>query len=165
MSAHLKAATRLHIIYLVIINCSSYRDPNGGSCPTSPACGAVSPAYLLKPHPDNLAPGASKEATICYTIGKTCCAKTQQIMIRKCNGFFIYKLPRACIKRARYCGNGGTLPGFRTSVWVGLNDIRNVKESLLHVTVMEHPSHKLKVYESYDTHHMSNAKQNFREFS
>ena len=129
MSANLKA--ELHIIYLVIINCSSYRDPNGGSCPTSPACGAVSPAYLLKPHPDNLAPGASKEATICYTIGKTCCAKTQQIMIRKCNGFFIYKLPRACIKRARYCGNGGTLLGFRSSVWVGLNDIRNVKKSLL----------------------------------
>ena len=73
----------------------------------------------------------------------------------KCNGFFIYKLPRACIKRARYCGNGGTLLSF----WY------NVKESLLHVTVMENPSHKLKVYESYDTHHMSNAKQSFREFS
>jgi len=82
-------------------------NPKGGICPKSPACGAVSPAYLLKPHPDNLAPGESKKATICYTIGNTCCGKTQQIMIKKCNGFFIYKLPRACIKRARYCGNGG----------------------------------------------------------
>ncbi|KAL9968000.1 hypothetical protein ACROYT_G026325 [Oculina patagonica] len=80
-------------------------DLNGGGCLKSPACGAKFPAYLLKPHPDNMAHEESKEATICYTTGKTCCGKTQKIMIKKCTGFFVYKLPRACIKRGRYCGN------------------------------------------------------------
>ena len=110
---------KLHIIYFVILNVIlSYSDPNGGGCPKSPACGAMSPAYLLKPHPDNMALGESKGATICYTTGNTCCGKTQQIMIKKCKDFFIYKLPRACIKRARYCGNRGTLLGFKSKNWI-----------------------------------------------
>ena len=82
-------------------------DQNGGGCLKSPACGAKFPAYLMKPHPDNLGPGDSAQATICFTTGKTCCGKTQHIEIKKCTGFFIYKLPPACLKRGRYCGNGG----------------------------------------------------------
>nr|XP_058945375.1 uncharacterized protein LOC131773408 [Pocillopora verrucosa] len=80
-------------------------DQNGGGCLKSPACGAMFPAYLLKPHPVNLKPGESAQATVCYTTGKTCCAKTQEIVIKKCSGFFIYKLPPACLKRGRYCGD------------------------------------------------------------
>lgn len=71
----------------------------------SPACGAKFPAYLLKPHTNNLKPGESTQATVCYTTKKTCCGKTQYIVIRKCSGFFIYKLPSACLKRGRYCGD------------------------------------------------------------
>ncbi|KAJ7321196.1 hypothetical protein OS493_035173 [Desmophyllum pertusum] len=80
-------------------------ETSGGDCLKSPACGAKFPVYLLKPHPDNLQPEESVQATICYTTGKTCCGKTQKIQIKKCTGFFIYKLPSACLKRGRYCGN------------------------------------------------------------
>lgn len=83
------------------------RGAGGKGCLTSPACGAKYPGYLMKTHPDNLKPGKSVQATLCFSNGKTCCAKTQQIEITKCKDFFIYKLPRACLKRARYCGNGG----------------------------------------------------------
>lgn len=81
-------------------------DGGGKGCLKSPSCGAKFPGYLMKKHPDNLQPGMSVQATVCFSKGKTCCAKTQQITIMKCKDFFIYKLPRSCLKRGRYCGNG-----------------------------------------------------------
>ena len=76
-------------------------------CLTSPACGAKYPGYLKETHPDDLNPEESVQATVCFSDGKTCCAKTQQIEIMKCKYFFIYKLPRAPVRGARYCGTGG----------------------------------------------------------
>lgn len=58
----------------------------------------------------NLGHGERIQTTLCFSKGKTCCAKTQQIEIMKCKDFFVYKLPPACLKRGRYCGNGGTEP-------------------------------------------------------
>ncbi|XP_015770630.1 PREDICTED: uncharacterized protein LOC107349049 [Acropora digitifera] len=72
----------------------------------NPSCGAKFPGYLMKKHPENLQPGTNFEATVCFSKGKTCCAKTQRIKIMKCKDFFIYKLPRSCLKRGRYCGTG-----------------------------------------------------------
>lgn len=81
-------------------------DTSGKGCLTSPSCGAKYPGYLMKTHPNHLGPGENVIETLCFSNGKTCCAKTQNIEIMKCKDFFIYKLPAACIKRGRYCGNG-----------------------------------------------------------
>ena len=75
----------------------------------NPSCGAKFPGYLMKKHPENLQPGTNFEATVCFSKGKTCCTKTQRIKIMKCKDFFIYKLPRSCLKRGRYCGTGSEL--------------------------------------------------------
>ena len=85
------------------------RDTSGKGCLTSPSCGAKYPGYLMKTHPNHLGPGENVIDTLCFSNGKTCCAKTQKIEIMKCKDFFIYKLPAACIKRGRYCGNGGKI--------------------------------------------------------
>lgn len=85
-----------------------FRDISGKGCLTAPSCGAKYPGYLMKTHP-NLAHGERIQTTLCFSKGKTCCAKTQQIEIMKCKDFFVYKLPPACLKRGRYCGNGGKI--------------------------------------------------------
>ncbi|XP_029194904.2 uncharacterized protein LOC114960656 [Acropora millepora] len=79
---------------------------DGKGCLMNPSCGAKFPGYLMKKHPENLQPGTNFEATVCFSKGKTCCAKTQRIKIMRCKDFFIYKLPRSCLKRGRYCGTG-----------------------------------------------------------
>ncbi|XP_067020340.1 uncharacterized protein [Acropora muricata] len=79
---------------------------DGKDCLMNPSCGAKFPGYLMKKHPENLQPGTNFEATVCFSKGKTCCAKTQRIKIMRCKDFFIYKLPRSCLKRGRYCGTG-----------------------------------------------------------
>ena len=92
------------------------RDTSGKGCLTSPSCGAKYPGYLMKTHPNHLGPGESVIETLCFSNGKTSCAKTQNIEIMKCKDFFIYKLPAACIKRGRYCGNGSKICDRKTLV-------------------------------------------------
>ena len=61
---------------------------------------------------------------MCFSEGQRCCAKGVQIEIRRCLGFYIYKLRQPCAEGARYCGNKGKIKGAGTPV-CGLNgDVR-----------------------------------------
>ena len=86
-----------------------HREGGGKGCLMTPSCGAKFPGYLMNKHPENFQPGMNVEATVCFSKGNTCCEKTLQIKIMKCKDFFIYKLPRSCLKRGRYCGTGSEL--------------------------------------------------------
>ena len=78
-----------------------------GECLRSPSCGAKYPGFLYASHPENLETGEEVEETICFAKSDKCCHKKVTIKIRKCEGFWIYELPRASAKGARYCGNEG----------------------------------------------------------
>lgn len=69
-----------------------------------PSCGASYPGFLRTSHPDGLSSGEFVKGTVCFAQNGGCC-KMQTIKIMKCQGFWIYELPRPGIKRARYCGN------------------------------------------------------------
>ena len=72
----------------------------------SPSCGASYPGFLRTSHPDGLSSGEFVKGTVCFAQNGGC-FKMQTIKIMKCQGFWIYELPRPGIKRARYCGNKG----------------------------------------------------------
>lgn len=72
----------------------------------SPSCGASYPGFLRTSHPDGLSSGEFVKGTVCFAQNGGC-YKMQTIKIMKCQGFWIYELPRPAIKRARYCGNKG----------------------------------------------------------
>ena len=71
-----------------------------------PSCGASYPGFLRTSHPDGLSSGEFVKGTVCFAQNGGC-YKMQTIKIMKCQGFWIYELPRPGIKRARYCGNKG----------------------------------------------------------
>ena len=76
-------------------------------CPVSPSCGAKYPGFLEGSHPEGLEPGQEVQRTVCFAKSGNCCFRIETITIRKCQGFWIYKLPRPSLKGARYCGNKG----------------------------------------------------------
>ena len=89
----------------------SFSNSNGTYCITPPSCGAKFPGYLDGDHPADLKVGESVKRTVCFSNGQNCCVRRQEIEILKCKDFFIYKLPKAPFRRARYCGNKGKMPG------------------------------------------------------
>ena len=78
-------------------------------CLVSPSCGAQYPGFLRNSHPEDLEPGEEVQRTVCFAKKGNCCFTTKTIRIRKCQGFWIYKLPRPSLNGARYCGNKGNL--------------------------------------------------------
>ena len=85
-----------------------YRDTTGGECLEEPSCGAKYPGMLQASHPKDLDIGETVKEELCFAKAGRCCYKRAYILIMKCQGFWIYQLPRPAIKNARYCGSGGT---------------------------------------------------------
>ena len=78
-------------------------------CIPKSSCNTDRTAWIDGDHPT--APYGLVSTTVCMHWGLDCCEKSYPIEIRKCHGFFVYKLqsPSSCSER--YCGvNGKNYP-------------------------------------------------------
>ena len=97
---------KITCIALLKKQCMIFFDSDtAGECLRSPSCGAKYPGILDTSHPKDLETGKEVKGTICFAKSDKCCYKKKTITIRRCRGFWIYELPRASPKGARYCGN------------------------------------------------------------
>ena len=74
------------------------------SCVPKHHCGTHAPGWLSTPHPTKLQQVVTGK--VCFHWGGSCCRWNAAIRVKKCKGFFIYRLvnPQRCW--LRYCGNG-----------------------------------------------------------
>lgn len=68
-------------------------------------CGTHAPGWLSGSHPTNV--GQVVNAKVCFHWGANPCNWQTNIQIKKCNGFYVYKLVRPPVCWLRYCGNAG----------------------------------------------------------
>ncbi|CAH3026089.1 unnamed protein product, partial [Porites evermanni] len=78
------------------------------SCVPVHYCGAHAPGWLSTPHPTMV--GQIVNGTVCFNWGDKCCSWNANIQIKRCNGFYVYKLVKTPVCWLRYCGNAGFVP-------------------------------------------------------
>ena len=73
------------------------------SCPPKQRCGTHAPGWLNGSHP-SVAEGAVQRQ-VCFHWSSGCCQWENNIQVRNCSGYYVYRLkaPPAC--SLRYCGN------------------------------------------------------------
>ncbi|XP_022808401.1 uncharacterized protein LOC111345391 [Stylophora pistillata] len=71
-------------------------------------CGTLAPGWLSTSHPTRV--GQVVNGKVCFHWGSSCCKWNTTIQIKKCNGFYVYKLTRTPVCWLRYCGNSGFDP-------------------------------------------------------
>ena len=74
-------------------------------CVPKHRCGTHAPGWLSTPHPTRT--GQIINGKVCFHWSGNCCRWSAIIQIKKCNGFYIYKLGKTPCCYLRYCGNGG----------------------------------------------------------
>ena len=75
------------------------------SCPPKRRCGTHAPGWLNGSHP-SVADGAVQRQ-VCYHWSSGCCQWQNDIQVRNCGGFYVYKLKPTRFCSLRYCGNRG----------------------------------------------------------
>ncbi|XP_044168082.1 fibropellin-1-like, partial [Acropora millepora] len=75
------------------------------SCVPKHHCGTNAPGWLAGSHPTRL--GQVVNARVCFHWGLNCCQWNANIQIKRCNGFYVYKLVKTPVCWLRYCGNAG----------------------------------------------------------
>ena len=75
------------------------------ACVPKHRCGTHAPGWLSTPHPTRT--GHIINGKVCFHWSGNCCRWSATIQIKKCNGFYIYKLGKTPCCYLRYCGNGG----------------------------------------------------------
>ena len=65
-------------------------------------CGAASSGWLKRGHP-TLADG-EVSSKVCFSRGGDCCSKSNNIKVKDCGSYFIYKLQKVPTCPLRYCG-------------------------------------------------------------
>ena len=75
------------------------------SCVPKHYCGTHAPGWLSGSHPTRV--GQTVNAKVCFHWGGSCCNWHANIQIRRCNGFYVYRLVRTPVCWLRYCGNAG----------------------------------------------------------
>lgn len=74
-------------------------------CVPKHRCGTHAPGWLSTPHPTRT--GQIINGKVCFHWSGNCCRWSSIIQIKKCNGYYIYKLGKTPCCYLRYCGNGG----------------------------------------------------------
>ena len=74
-------------------------------CVPEHRCGTHAPGWLSTPHPTRM--GQIINGKVCFRWRGRCCHWSANIWIKRCNGYYIYKLGRTPVCHLRYCGNGG----------------------------------------------------------
>ena len=75
------------------------------SCVPKHYCGTHAPGWLSTAHPTRV--GQIVNGKVCFHWGNKCCNWHANIQIKRCNGFYVYKLVRTPVCWLRYCGNAG----------------------------------------------------------
>ena len=75
------------------------------TCVPKHYCGTHAPGWLSGAHPTNV--GQIVNGKVCFHWGGSCCNWYANIQIKKCHGFYVYKLERTPVCWLRYCGNAG----------------------------------------------------------
>jgi len=75
------------------------------SCVPKQHCGTHAPGWLSSSHPTKV--GETVNGKVCFHWGSKCCLWHANIQVKKCKGFYIYKLARTPLCSLRYCGNAG----------------------------------------------------------
>ncbi|XP_067023184.1 fibrillin-1-like isoform X3 [Acropora muricata] len=78
------------------------------SCVPKHHCGTHAPGWLAGSRPTRL--GQVVNARVCFHWGSNCCNWNANIQIKRCNGFYVYKLVKTPVCWLRYCGNAGFDP-------------------------------------------------------
>ena len=74
-------------------------------CVPTNRCGTHAPGWLSTAHPTRT--GQIINGKACFHWSGNCCRWSSNIMIKRCNGFYIYKLGKTPCCYLRFCGNGG----------------------------------------------------------
>lgn len=78
-------------------------------CVDTMRCGANAPGWLQGGHP-RVSEGVVTRQ-VCYHWDNNCCYFKNNIQVKNCKGYFVYKLERPPAYKLRYCGNGtGSAP-------------------------------------------------------
>ena len=75
------------------------------SCVPKHYCGTHAPGWLSGSHPTSV--GQAVNGKVCFHWGGNCCHWHANVQIKKCNGFYVYKLEKTPVCWLRYCGNAG----------------------------------------------------------
>ena len=75
------------------------------SCVPKHYCGTHAPGWLSGSHPTSI--GQTVNGKVCFHWGGNCCHWHANVQIKRCNGFYVYKLERTPVCWLRYCGNAG----------------------------------------------------------
>ena len=75
------------------------------TCVLKHYCGTHAPGWLSTAHPTRT--GQVVNGKVCFHWGNKCCNWHANIQIKRCNGFYVYKLVRTPVCWLRYCGNAG----------------------------------------------------------
>ncbi|XP_067021213.1 uncharacterized protein [Acropora muricata] len=77
-------------------------------CPPIRRCGTHATGWLNGSYP-TLAEGAVTRK-VCYHWSNKCCRWSNNIKIKNCNGYYVYRLAKPPVCHLRYCGNGQGAP-------------------------------------------------------
>ena len=73
------------------------------SCVEPDSCGTHAPGWLDGSHPS--AEEGIVTRRVCYHWSSNCCYRKNEIQIKKCNGFYVYRLIKLPECDLRYCGS------------------------------------------------------------
>ena len=73
-------------------------------CVDTERCGTDAPGWMLGNHPTVAESVVTR--TVCYHYSDKCCLWSNDISVKNCSGYFVYKLKKPPGCRLRYCGNG-----------------------------------------------------------
>lgn len=76
------------------------------SCVKSGYCGTHSPGWFQGSHPKVV--GDISTGRICFNFMGSCCEWYKTAKVKKCSGFYVYKLPPTSYCDLQYCGDGAT---------------------------------------------------------
>ena len=68
-------------------------------------CSTIAPGWMRGSHP-TVAEGVVTRK-VCYHFDTDCCTWSNNISVKNCGGYFVYKLEFTPNCYSRYCGNGG----------------------------------------------------------
>ena len=75
------------------------------SCVPIHYCGTHAPGWLSTAHPTRT--GQVVNGKVCFHWSNKCCNWHANIQVKRCNGFYVYKLVKTPVCWLRYCGNAG----------------------------------------------------------
>lgn len=76
------------------------------SCVKSGYCGTHSPGWFRGSHPTKV--GDVSTGRVCFNFMGSCCEWYMPSKVKKCDGFYVYRLPPTLYCDLQYCGDGAT---------------------------------------------------------